>query len=73
MFGFALRAWARCSITRTNTRGERGQPCRVPFAIVNFSDWIPFTKMEAEGLKYKDILVSDLVLPGYRLIEETAN
>lgn len=42
-------ACARCSITRANRRGERGQPCLVPLDIMNFSDWMPFTNTVAEG------------------------
>lgn len=51
MFGFALMAWARCSITRANRSGERGQPCLVLLEILSCYDWVPFTKIVAVGLE----------------------
>lgn len=36
-------------MTIANSKGERGQPCLVPFAIQNLSDFVPIAKTAADG------------------------
>lgn len=41
--GLAWRAIARCSMTKVKRRGNRGQPCRMPFKIGKGDERAPFT------------------------------
>lgn len=54
---------ARCSMTMTNKREERGQPCRVPFEISNGSKTVPCTNTEVEGWEYRDITLEIKAVP----------
>lgn len=44
MFGLALNATARCSITNTYRRGESGHPWHVPLEMVKEEESDPFTR-----------------------------
>lgn len=56
MEGLEHMACASCSITTTNNKGNKGQPCRVPLNMEKLMDQVPFTITEAEGVEYRDII-----------------
>lgn len=56
MEGLDLIAWERCSITMANSKGNKGQLYRLPFAIENLSEQIPLTVTIAEGTDYRDLI-----------------
>lgn len=57
----ARRAISRCSIVKAYRRGNRGQPCRVPFIIEKGDKRVPFIWIlaDCECVKYKYFVEHD--------------
>lgn len=61
--GWERIAIARGSITIANIRGESGQPCLVPLAILIGSTWYPCRFTVASGEEYSAFSVPRKFLP----------
>lgn len=53
---------ARGSISRLKIKGDRGQPCLVPFVMLNGLDSAPDVNTRAEVLEYR-ARIADNILP----------